>query len=393
MGFFKKKKKKEPPYLWVIPRTAQLLPDYPQGMTGQIFDGEAIAKFITLAGFPCKLEKTTVGASVATYHISLVDVMKIKKARNAIIDPLEAHLNCKITLGDSDTSHFSLTIPRSQRDTVHLGNVLKSREFMSVTKNSSTDSTYNASVPMALGTDAEGRALCVDLATLPHMIVSGTTGSGKSVLVNSMITSSLFGKAPSQLKYVLIDPKQSEFFQFESIPHLYKPVITDVREAINTLDEMCRLMEQRSAQLAAMGKRDIEGTQFCRIVIVIDELADIIMSSKRQVEDYIVRLSQRGRSCGLHLILATQSPRSSVLTGLIRQNISTKVALRCSTAIDSRIAIGKSMAERLLDKGDGIIQGLPGDIREHRFQAAWISPDDINKVTHYWQHNAKEYQQ
>jgi len=391
--FWKKKPKKEPPYLWVIPRPSQVLPDYPQSSQGQIADGEGIAKFITAAGFPCKLLKTTVGASVATYHFNLVDVLKIKKVKNTIVEPLEAQLSKKIVIGDSDDAHFSLTIPRSQRDTVHLGRVIKSREYAAVEKNSVTDSVYNSSIPMALGTDAEGKALCVDLATLPHIIVSGTTGSGKSVLVNSMITSSLFGKAPSQLKYVLLDPKQSEFFQFANIPHLFKPVVTDVRESINTLADMCYLMEQRSTELAAMGKRDIEGTKFCRIVVVIDELADIIMTSKKQVEDYIVRLAQRGRSCGIHLILATQSPRSSVLTGLIRQNISTKIALRCSTAIDSRIALGKSGAERLLEKGDGIIQGLPGDIREHRFQAAWISSEDINRVSHYWQFNAKEYQQ
>lgn len=358
-------------YNWITPNDT-ILPNPTQSNPGSIYSGDSIAEFISSVGFPCKHIRTTSGASVATYHISLKDIRQIKKVNNAI-PMLEANLNCAVIRGESDIAHFSLMIPRKERDTVHLKSAMMSTAF-----------TELRGIPACLGTDAEGNTLALDISQLPHMIISGSTGSGKSVLVNSMVTSMIFRSAPSVLQFVLIDPKKSEFFQFANIPHLFTPVVTDTHEAIHTLSEMCRIMDERSAKLESIGKRDIEGTDFSRIVIVIDELADIMMVSDKEVEDYIVRIAQRGRSCGIHIILATQSPRASVLTGLIRSNIITKIALRCATQIDSRISLGKAGAEKLLGKGDGIIQGLPGDIKEYRFQGAWISPQDIQYVTGYW---------
>jgi len=276
---------------------------------------------------------------------------------------------------------------------------MESSEFRALSGAYTAENIYNANIPMCLGTDAEGKPLVVDLASIPHFIVSGATGAGKSVLVNSMITSTLFAKAPSQLKYVLIDNKEVEFSQFEGIPHLFEnnlirpQVITDVRTAIDTLSYMCQLMDERYTQLKQMGKRDIEGTQFARIVIVIDEFADVILTSKRAVEDYVCRLAQKGRAAGLHLIIATQQPRTAVLTGIIRANLPGRISLKTSTAIDSRISIGFNMAEKLLGMGDSIFVDPKSAGEFKRFQAAYISTQDIRLVCDYWKYNAKEYQQ
>ena len=400
MGFFKKKQPKEKPYLWVVPRVNQLLQDNQQSTPGQIYDGEALARFFTAAGFPCKNVKTTTGASVATYHFKLDNVLTVDKVKKVIV-PLEAELSCDITMGKSDTGHFSIMIPRKERETVHLNSVLKSTEFKALINAYTNENIYNANIPMCLGTDTEGRALCVDLAELPHTIISGSTGSGKSVLVNSMITSTLFAKAPSQLQYILIDPKSVEYSMFEGIPHLFgnndipPQVITDTRQAIYTLNYMVQIMEQRYTQLKQMGKRDIEGTKFSRIVIVVDEFSDIILSSKRAVEESVLRIAQKGRAAGLHCIISTQQPRAEVLTGIIRANLPSRISLKTATATDSRISLGYNMAEKLQGRGDSIFidPKSPGDFK--RFQAAWISPQDISKVTAWWKDDTrcKEYQQ
>ena len=176
---------------------------------------------------------------------------------------------------------------------------------------------------------------------------------------------------------------------FNGLPHLAAPVITNTHEAVNMLAHLCKVMDQRYQELKMLGKRDIEGTDITPVIVIVDELADLMMVSKNTVETSIVRLAQKGRAAGIHLILATQSPRAAVLTGLIRDNIGCKVALRCTTQIDSRISLGRNGAEKLLGCGDGIIQGLPGDSREYRFQSAWISSDDIRNVVHYWKTDGK----
>jgi len=382
-GFKKKSKKAEPKYHWLLPHYS-ILPDYTADAPGTIFDGNAIAQFITAAKLPCTLADTKVGASVATYHFNLKDVLQIKKV-NSVIAPLEASLNCDIILGKSNTAHFSLTVPRKQRETVHLKIAMMQGNFRSLGKND-----YNSDIPICLGTDAEGKPLCLDLAKLPHMIVSGATGSGKSVLVNSIITSIIFGKAPSQAKLVLIDPKMTEFHQFSGVPHLFHPIITETQEAISTLEKLCILMDQRYAELSKMGKRDIEGTNYSRIVVVIDELADLMDTSKSRVEEYITRLAQKARAAGIHIIVATQQPNAQVLTKRIRGNIPCKIALKCASHIDSRISLGYNGAEKLLGRGDSLLvdPADPGEFR--RFQSAWISQDDIRRVVHHWQTDGKQ---
>ena len=357
---------------WITP-SDELLPNPPQNSPCKIYTGDSIEDFITSIGYNCECVKITTGATVSSYHFDLHNIRHVKKVNADIVPMLKAELKCSVISNKSDIAHFALEIPNQARSDVYLKSAMMTHEFMNT-----------SGIPACLGTDVEGKALAVDISSLPHMIVSGTTGSGKSVLINSIITSIIFRLPPSACQFVLIDPKKSEFFQFANIPHLFNTVITDTNEAIHMLSEMVRIMEERSTLLESMGKRDITGTDIIPIIIVIDELADLMDTSKGEVEEYITRLAQRGRSCGLHLIIATQSPRSSVLTPLVRSNILTKVALRCTTDIDSRISLGRNGARDLLGRGDGIIQGLPGDIREYRFQAAWISPEDIQRVVWWW---------
>ena len=364
MGLFKKT-------YWVTPN-AHIIPNRESESTGQIYTGEYLAEFITSIGYPCSLATFTVGASVATYHFNLINITQVNKVKNAI-PALEAKLHINAILDKSNIGHFSITLPRPERQTVHLKTAMLTKCFDELD-----------GIPACLGTDAQGDTLAFDISTLPHMIISGTTGSGKSVLVNSIITSILFRKAPASVNFILIDPKETEFSMFSGLPHLMKPVITDAKAAVTQLSELCTLMDERYAQLRKLKKRDISGTNIVPIVVVVDELADLMMVSKNTEESSIVRIAQKGRAAGIHLILATQSPRAAVLTGLIRANLPTRIALRCTTAIDSRIALGHNGAEKLLNKGDGIICGIPGDIREYRFQAAWISPEDIKLVIDYW---------
>ena len=361
-------------YLWATPG-AEILPDPLPETPGKIYDGAAIASFITAAGYPCTLVNTSTGASVAGYHFNLANVLQVNKVK-AVIPALEASLNCDAILGKSGTAHFSITLPRLERQTVHLKTAMCTTTFNDV-----------EGAPACLGTDAQGNTLALDISSLPHMIVSGSTGSGKSVLINSIITSILFRRTPSTHRFILIDPKEVEFTQFSGIPHLYHPIITDTRDAVSILGQLCAIMDQRYQQLRQIGARDVDGTNLPRIIIVIDELADLILTSKKSVEESIIRIAQKGRAAGIHLIISTQQPRAAVLTGLIRANIPCKVALKTATATDSRISLGYNGAEKLLGRGDALLvhPSTPGEFK--RFQSAYISPWDIQSVVGYWQSN------
>jgi S-DNA-T family DNA segregation ATPase FtsK/SpoIIIE len=241
----------------------------------------------------------------------------------------------------------------------------------------------------AIGKDISGKSVVADLAKMPHLLVAGQTGSGKSVMINDILTSLLYRNSPSDLKLILVDPKQVELKPYDDIPHLLTPVITEPEKCISALKWAVAEMERRYKALAEMSKRNIveynnvkkeEGMPY--IVIVIDELADLMMMAARDVEALIVRIAQKARAVGIHLVLATQRPSVDVITGLIKANVPARIAFTTASQVDSRTIIDQMGAEKLLGQGDMLL--LTADMpKPKRVQGAFISDDETIKVTDF----------
>jgi S-DNA-T family DNA segregation ATPase FtsK/SpoIIIE len=266
---------------------------------------------------------------------------------------------------------------------------------------------------MAMGKDINGRIVTADLAGMPHLLIAGSTGAGKSVAINAMIMSILYKATPEQVRLILVDPKRLELGNYEGVPHLYTPIITEPKLAANALRNAVREMERRLKLLAGKGVRNID--QYNRlfdhggtpnlfdeqseekplpcIVIIIDELADLMMLDSSNVEESITRLAQMARAVGIHLVLATQRPSVDVITGLIKANFPARVSFRVATKVDSRTILDANGAEALLGKGDMLY--LPsGSARVHRLHAPFVTEKEIAAVVEFWKSQATaEYQQ
>jgi DNA segregation ATPase FtsK/SpoIIIE, S-DNA-T family len=265
---------------------------------------------------------------------------------------------------------------------------------------------------MAMGKDINGRIVTADLAGMPHLLIAGSTGAGKSVAINAMIMSILYKATPDQVRLILVDPKRLELGNYEGVPHLYTPIITEPKLAANALRNAVREMERRLKLLAAKGVRNIDqynklfdqgGTPSLfdeesdekpipYIVIIIDELADLMMLDSSNVEESITRLAQMARAVGIHLVLATQRPSVDVITGLIKANFPARVSFRVATKVDSRTILDANGAEALLGKGDMLY--LPsGSARVHRLHAPFVTEKEIAAVVEFWKAQATaEYQ-
>ncbi|PYX85805.1 MAG: cell division protein FtsK, partial [Acidobacteria bacterium] len=266
---------------------------------------------------------------------------------------------------------------------------------------------------LAMGKDINGRIVVADLAGMPHLLIAGSTGTGKSVAINAMIMSILYKSTPEQVRLVLVDPKRLELGNYEGVPHLYTPIITEPKLAANALRNAVREMEKRLKLLAAKGVRNID--QYNRlfdedgtpslfgedseerplpyIVIIIDELADLMMLDQSNVEESITRLAQMARAVGIHLVLATQRPSVDVITGLIKANFPARVSFRVATKVDSRTILDANGAEALLGKGDMLY--LPsGSSRVHRLHAPFVTEKEIAAVVEFWRsQGTAEYQE
>ncbi len=274
---------------------------------------------------------------------------------------------------------IGIEVPNRQRETVSLRDIISSDSFK---KNSSK-------IALALGKDIFGYPVVSDLAKMPHLLVAGATGSGKSVSINSMVMSILYKAAPSEVKMLMIDPKLLELSAYEGIPHLIAPVITNPKEAADALRKMVFEMENRYRLLAEKGTRNIEGfnriasdeEQLPYIVIIIDELADLMFASANEVEDAIARLAQMARASGIHLILATQRPSVDVITGVIKANFPARISFQVTSKIDSRTILDAQGAEQLLGKGDMLFM-LPG-IKTIRVHGALITEEEIKSAADF----------
>lgn len=276
-------------------------------------------------------------------------------------------------------STIGIEIPNKQRELVSLREILSSDNFRK----------SHSKLTLALGKDIFGNPVVADLTKMPHLLVAGTTGAGKSVSINSMVMSILFKATPKEVKMLMIDPKLLELSKYEDIPHLISAVITDPKKAAEALRKMVFEMERRYRLLAEKGARNIESfnrqvteeEQLPYIVIFIDEFADLMFASANEVEDSIARLAQMARAAGLHLIIATQRPSVDVITGVIKANFSARISFKVFSKIDSRTILDSQGAEQLLGKGDMLLM-LPGS-RIMRIHGTLITEDEINAVTDF----------
>jgi S-DNA-T family DNA segregation ATPase FtsK/SpoIIIE len=300
--------------------------------------------------------------------VSLADDLALAlKAQSVRVSPIAG----KATLG--------LEVPNSQRETVSLRDILSSENFKK----------SNSRLTLGLGKDIFGKPIIADLLKMPHLLVAGATGSGKSVSINSMVISMLYKSTPSEVKMLMIDPKLLELSAYEEIPHLISPVITTPKEAVEALKKIVIEMERRYKVLAERAARNIENynaqtgieEQMSYIVIFIDELADLMFSVAAEVEDSIARLAQMGRAAGIHLILATQRPSVDVITGIIKANFPTRISFQVSSKVDSRTILDTHGAEQLLGKGDMLLM-FPGT-RIIRVHGALITAEEIKAVAEF----------
>ncbi len=288
-------------------------------------------------------------------------------------------------------STVGIQVPNHERETIWLRDVVECESF----------AQSKSRLAIALGKDINGRIVTADLASMPHVLIAGSTGSGKSVAINAMIMSVLFKSTPEQVRMILVDPKRVELGMYEGIPHLFTPIITEAKLAANALRNAVREMERRLKLLAANHVRNIDqfnklfdhGSEYLfedvnqeplpYIIIIIDELADLMMLDRSNVEESITRLAQMARAVGIHLILATQRPSVDVITGLIKANVPTRMSFRLATKVDSRTIIDSNGAESLLGRGD-MLYLPPGTSRLVRVHAPFVTEKEISAVTEFW---------
>lgn len=296
-----------------------------------------------------------------------------KRKLTQILTQASWRLHKEVKHATSNTYDLAILIERDSVASVPFGAVFKN-----------TANTIGSGSKCVVGLGDDG-FVWLDVAEAPHVLIAGTTGSGKSVLLNSMLLSLMCQENPYTNKFLLIDPKQVELTAYEGSPSLLCPPIKDVTHAIAVLEKMCSVIDDRYRYLDAQGVKNIDElpSRLCRVYVVIDELADLMLTSKKQVESLIVRIAQLGRAAGIHLILATQRPTANVVTGLIKANIPTRIALTTASATDSVVILGHKGAESLLGAGDAILKRADS-VDEIHFQAPYSTSDDVKKIVGYW---------
>ena len=367
---------------WKFPSVNLLNQQQDKADAGDV-NGNAQAIKDTFANFniDVEMEGANVGPRVTQYTLKPptgVKLTKITALENNLALDLAAHA-IRMEAPIPGQRAVGIEVPNVKAATVRLSSLLQSQEWLGL----------KSPLGFAIGRDIAGTPMVADLAKMPHLLVAGQTGSGKSVMINDILTSLLYRSSPADLKLILVDPKQVELKPYDDIPHLLTPVITEPEKCISALKWAVAEMERRYRALAEDRKRNIaeynsdkkeEGMPY--IVIVIDELADLMMMAARDVEALIVRIAQKARAVGIHLILATQRPSVDVITGLIKANIPARIAFTVASQVDSRTIIDQMGAEKLLGRGDMLL--LTSDMpKPKRVQAALIDDAETNKITDF----------
>ncbi|MFL5859720.1 MAG: DNA translocase FtsK, partial [Solirubrobacteraceae bacterium] len=334
-------------------------------------------------GIEAKVVGRVTGPHITRYEIRLapgIKVAKVAQLKDDLAYALAA-TDIRILAPIPGKQAVGVEVPNARRKIVHLGDVFQ-------------DPPPDWSpLTVWLGKDIAGRAIGADLAKMPHLLVAGTTGAGKSACVNAMLSSILLRATPHEVRIVLVDPKQVELNHYESVPHLLTPVITSPRMAANALQNLVKEMEQRYGIMSLARTRSLPELNRARdkrgdprlpyILCVIDELADLMMVAPADVEDSIIRLAQKARAVGIHLVLATQSPRVDVITGMIKANVPSRIAFAVSSQTDSRVILDQNGAESLLGQGDMLFSPV-GSSKLQRIQGAYIDEEQILELTESW---------
>ncbi len=378
----------DPDFEWRLPEASKVLsrssaeqsrPD----TAGQERTAANLVEALGHFGVQAKVIGTVAGPHITRYELRLAPGTKVAKVTQ-LKDDLAyalAATDIRILAPIPGKQAVGVEVPNARRRIVRLGDV-----YQEPPKDWSPLTVW-------LGKDVAGKAIGADLAKMPHLLVAGTTGAGKSGAINAMLASVLLRANPHELRLVLVDPKQVELNHYESIPHLLTPVITSPRMAANALQNLVREMEQRYGTMSLARTRSLPELNKAReargepplpyILCVIDELADLMMVAPADVEDSIIRLAQKARAVGIHLVLATQSPRVDVITGMIKANVPSRIAFAVSSQTDSRVILDQNGAESLLGQGDMLFSPV-GSSRLQRIQGAYIDEPQIAKLTDFW---------
>jgi S-DNA-T family DNA segregation ATPase FtsK/SpoIIIE len=378
----------DPDFVWKLPDASKLLTRSTSEQTrpdtaGQERTATSLVEALGHFGVQAKVIGTVAGPHITRYELRLAPGTKVGKVAQ-LKDDLAyalAATDIRILAPIPGKQAVGVEVPNAHRRIVRLGDV-----FQEPPKDWSPLTVW-------LGKDVAGKAIGADLAKMPHLLVAGTTGAGKSGAINAMLTSVLLRASPHEVRLVLVDPKQVELNHYESIPHLLTPVITSPRMAANALQNLVKEMEQRYGIMSLARTRGLVELNKARatrgeaplpyILCVIDELADLMMVAPADVEDSIIRLAQKARAVGIHLVLATQSPRVDVITGMIKANVPSRIAFAVSSQTDSRVILDQNGAESLLGQGDMLFSPV-GTSRLQRIQGAYIDEAQIAKLTDMW---------
>jgi DNA segregation ATPase FtsK/SpoIIIE, S-DNA-T family len=378
----------DPSFTWELPDASKLLVrSTGEQMRPDTGDQAHVAASLVEAlghfGVKAKVIGSVTGPHITRYELKLAPGTKVSKVAQ-LKDDLAyalAATDIRILAPIPGKQAVGVEVPNAHRRIVRLGDVFQE-----------PPPDYS---PLAvwLGKDVAGKVIGADLAKMPHLLVAGTTGAGKSAAINAMLASVLLRATPHEVRLVLVDPKQVELNHYESIPHLLTPVITSARMAANALQNLVREMEQRygimslarTRNLVELNARRVKGgeTPLPYILCVIDELADLMMVAPADVEDSIIRLAQKARAVGIHLVLATQSPRVDVITGMIKANVPSRIAFSVSSQTDSRVILDQNGAESLLGQGDLLFSPI-GSSRLQRIQGTYIDEREVARLTEHW---------
>ena len=347
-------------------------------------NSDFLEKILLDFGVNGKIKKVSHGPVVTLNEFEPAAGIKVSKIIN---------LSDDIARNTSSESARISTIPGSNTVGIELPNLSRENVYLSEILENTDFKKKEIKLPIALGKNISGKAIISDLTSMPHLLIAGTTGSGKSVCINTIILSLLFRHSPEKCKFILIDPKMLELSTYEGVPHLLCPVITEAKKAASVLGWVVKEMESRYRLMTKEGVKNIDGYNLKHtlpmpyIVVVVDEMSDLMLVAGKEIENYIQKLSQMARAAGIHIIMATQRPSVDVITGTIKANFPTRISFQVTSKIDSRTILGEQGAEQLLGKGDMLYMSSANKIL--RIHAPFVSENEIEKINNYLRSQAK----
>ena len=395
--------------IWKLPSEKILARSTSQDINENLVEerGRVLERALAAHGVETRLVGMVVGPTVTRYELELGEGVKVSRVTslNKDIAYAMASADVRILAPIPGRQAIGIEVPNNERQIVALGDVLSSVEAKRATH----------PLDVGVGRDINGKSIVMNLSEMPHILIAGATGAGKSSCINSIVTSALMRSTPETLRMILIDPKRVEMSQYERVPHLLTQPVVDPKKAANALQWACREMDRRYELLAEVKFRDITGynaaydkgtiqappsainpdgspktySRLPFILVVVDELSDLMMVAPRDVEDSICRIAQKARAVGIHLVVATQRPSTNVITGVIKANIPARIAFAVSSLTDSRVILDQGGAERLVGQGDMLLLD-PKSSSPHRIQGAWVSEDEVKRVVGVWKKQTEQ---